>query len=81
VSTRFLLWLREGADESVLVLGMDTKKEEERKKKDKKKKKAEEKKAREKADDPKAGADVGKIVNLMAGDANRVRSVFWLLYF
>lgn len=25
-----------------------------------------------KADDPKAGADVGKIVNLMAGDANRV---------
>ena len=29
-----------------------------------------------KADDPKAGADVGKIVNLMAGDANRVRSIF-----
>jgi hypothetical protein len=28
----------------------------------------------EKADDPKAGADVGKIVNLMAGDANRVIS-------
>lgn len=26
-----------------------------------------------KADDPKAGADVGKIVNLMAGDASRVR--------
>ena len=26
----------------------------------------------EKADDPRAGADVGKIVNLMAGDANRV---------
>lgn len=26
-----------------------------------------------KADDPKAGADIGKIVNLMAGDANRVR--------
>ena len=25
-----------------------------------------------KADDPKAGADVGKIVNLMAGDANKV---------
>lgn len=25
-----------------------------------------------KADDPKAGADIGKIVNLMAGDANRV---------
>jgi hypothetical protein len=32
-------------------------------------------KAKEQAktkDDPKAGADVGKIVNLMAGDANRV---------
>lgn len=29
-----------------------------------------------KADDPKAGADVGKIVNLMAGDANRVRCRF-----
>ena len=28
-----------------------------------------------KADDPKAGADIGKIVNLMAGDANRVRSL------
>ncbi len=26
----------------------------------------------EKGDDPKAGADVGKIVNLMAGDANKV---------
>jgi hypothetical protein len=26
----------------------------------------------DKADDSKAGADVGKIVNLMAGDANRV---------
>jgi hypothetical protein len=25
------------------------------------------------ADDPRAGADVGKIVNLMAGDANRAR--------
>lgn len=34
-------------------------------------KKAEKEKA-EKADDPKAGADVGKIVNLMSGDANRV---------
>ncbi len=31
-----------------------------------------------KADDPKAGADVGKIVNLMAGDANRVRSPYTL---
>jgi len=27
-------------------------------------------------DDPKAGADVGKIVNLMAVDANRVRIPF-----
>jgi len=35
-------------------------------------KRAEKEKAA-KADDPKAGADVGKIVNLMAGDANRVR--------
>ena len=26
------------------------------------------------ADDPKAGADIGKIVNLMAGDASRVAS-------
>jgi len=32
----------------------------------------EEKDKAAKADDPKAGADVGKIVNLMAGDANRV---------
>lgn len=36
-------------------------------------KKKEEKAKAEKADDPKAGADVGKIVNLMANDANRVR--------
>ena len=34
---------------------------------------AKEKKEKATADDPKAGADVGKIVNLMAGDANRVR--------
>jgi hypothetical protein len=27
-----------------------------------------------KANDPKAGADVGKIVNLIAGDCNRVRN-------
>ena len=39
------------------------------KKKDKKKI---EKEKEAKSDDPKAGADVGKIVNLMAGDANRV---------
>jgi hypothetical protein len=31
-----------------------------------------EKEKEEKADDAKAGADVGKIVNLMAGDANKV---------
>ena len=38
-----------------------------------------------KADDPKAGADVGKIVNLIAGDCNRVRSIIYfsriLFYF
>lgn len=34
--------------------------------------KKEDKEKAAKADDPKAGADVGKIVNLMAGDANRV---------
>jgi hypothetical protein len=31
--------------------------------------------AEAKADDPKAGADIGKIVNLMAGDANSVASM------
>ena len=36
-------------------------------------KKKEDKEKAAKADDPKAGADTGKIVNLMAGDANRVR--------
>ncbi len=34
----------------------------------------------EKGDDPKAGADVGKIVNLMAGDANKVSSGFSFSY-
>lgn len=38
-------------------------------------KKKEDKEKADKADDPKAGADVGKIVNLMAGDANRVRFI------
>lgn len=33
------------------------------------------------ADDPKAGADVGKIVNLMAGDANRVAMTSSSMYF
>ena len=37
-------------------------------------KKEEEDKAA-KADDPKAGAGVGKIVNLIAGDSNRVRNI------
>ncbi|KZT05166.1 multidrug resistance-associated ABC transporter [Laetiporus sulphureus 93-53] len=32
-------------------------------------------KADAKADDPKAGADIGKIVNLMAGDANKISNV------
>jgi hypothetical protein len=43
--------------------------------KSKAKKKAEKEKAA-KADDPQAGADVGKIVNLMAVDANRVRITY-----
>ena len=43
-----------------------------RKRKEEKERKKEAKREKEKADDPKAGADVGKIVNLMAGDANRV---------
>ncbi|KAI0945816.1 hypothetical protein AcV7_009953 [Taiwanofungus camphoratus] len=34
-----------------------------------------------KADDPKAGADVGKIVNLMAGDANKISQVVSGSYF
>ena len=46
--------------------------------KTKAKKKREKEKAA-KADDSKAGADIGKIVNLMAGDANRV-SKFSFLY-
>jgi hypothetical protein len=37
--------------------------------------------AEAKADDPKAGADVGKIVNLMAGDANRVAMTSSAMYF
>ncbi|EDR03156.1 multidrug resistance-associated ABC transporter [Laccaria bicolor S238N-H82] len=53
-----------------------------RKRKTKAEKKQEKEKAA-KADDPKAGADVGKIVNLMAGDANRISqtvSGFYFLY-
>ena len=41
-------------------------------------KKSEEKDKAAKADDPKAGADVGKIVNLIAGDCNRVRNIICL---
>lgn len=39
---------------------------------DKKKDKNDKKHKDAKADDPKSGAGVGKIVNLMAGDANKV---------
>ncbi|KAJ8489168.1 hypothetical protein ONZ45_g13681 [Pleurotus djamor] len=38
-------------------------------------------KTKAKSDDPKAGADVGKIVNLMAGDANRVSMTVSAMYF
>ncbi|KAH9943429.1 multidrug resistance-associated ABC transporter [Epithele typhae] len=38
-------------------------------------------KADPKADEPKAGADVGKIVNLMAGDANRIAMTVSAMYF
>lgn len=34
-----------------------------------------------KADEPKAGADIGKIVNLMSGDANRISNVVSGVYF
>ena len=37
--------------------------------------------AEAKANDPKAGADVGKIVNLMAGDANRIAMTASAMYF
>ena len=37
--------------------------------------KKEEKDKAAKADDPRAGADIGKIVNLIAGDSNRVRNI------
>ena len=39
--------------------------------------KKEEKDKAAKADDPKAGADVGKIVNLIHGDCNRVRNIIY----
>ena len=37
--------------------------------------------AEAKEDDPKAGADIGKIVNLMAGDASRVAMMSSTMYF
>lgn len=43
--------------------------------------KEERKKAEDKRDESKAGADVGKIVNLMAGDANRVGFYFIFVCF
>ncbi|KAF9007200.1 hypothetical protein BDQ17DRAFT_1351594 [Cyathus striatus] len=63
---------REEAEES--AKGKKSKKES---KKDKKERKEKE----EKRDDPKAGADVGKIVNLMAGDANRISNMVSGAYF
>ncbi|KAJ7104581.1 hypothetical protein C8R43DRAFT_1047311 [Mycena crocata] len=48
---------------------------------EKKKKAKADKKSAEKADDPKAGAQTGKIVNLMAGDANRIAMQTSSLYF
>ncbi|KIM37758.1 hypothetical protein M413DRAFT_448273 [Hebeloma cylindrosporum] len=65
-----------GKAESV-ANGVETK---ESKRKSKAKKKADKEKAA-KADDPQAGADVGKIVNLMAGDANRISQMISGLYF
>ncbi|KAF8220884.1 multidrug resistance-associated ABC transporter [Tricholoma matsutake] len=57
--------------------GASVKKEE----KERKERKKEAKKAKEQADDPKAGADVGKIVNLMAGDANKISQMVSGVYF
>ncbi|KZT21758.1 multidrug resistance-associated ABC transporter [Neolentinus lepideus HHB14362 ss-1] len=47
----------------------------------KEKSKEEKKKDKAKEDDPKAGADTGKIVNLMAGDSNRVAMLISGMYF
>ncbi|KAF5378578.1 hypothetical protein D9615_007121 [Tricholomella constricta] len=46
-----------------------------------KERKRAEKERKDKADEPKAGADVGKIVNLMAGDANRISQTVSASYF
>jgi hypothetical protein len=37
--------------------------------------------AKAKEDDPRPGADIGKIVNLMAGDANRIAMMSSTMYF
>ena len=50
-------------------------KQEKEKGKEKKKDGKKGKKKEDKGDEPKAGADIGKIVNLMAGDANRIAMV------
>ncbi|KAF8989421.1 multidrug resistance-associated ABC transporter [Cyathus striatus] len=62
--------------------------EEERKRKeaamaptDKKSKDKKEKEDKEKSNDPKAGADIGKIVNLMAGDATMICDTMTGLFF
>ncbi|TFK50633.1 P-loop containing nucleoside triphosphate hydrolase protein, partial [Heliocybe sulcata] len=47
----------------------------------KEKSKEDKKKDKAKEDDPKAGADTGKIVNLMAGDSNRVAMLISGMYF
>ncbi|KAF8232530.1 hypothetical protein L208DRAFT_1271486 [Tricholoma matsutake] len=59
-------------------VGAKEKKKEEKERKESKK---EEQKAREKADDPKVGADVEKIVNLMTGDTNKISQMVSGLYF
>ena len=46
-----------------------------------KKDKKTDKKMEDAKDDPRAGADVGKIVNLMSGDANRVCMLIGGMYF
>jgi hypothetical protein len=56
--------------------GITNKDGEEAASKDQKKPEDEKEKAA-KANDPKAGADVGKIVNLIAGDCNRVRNIVY----
>lgn len=46
-----------------------------------KKSKGASKKPDPKADDPKAGADIGKIVNMMSGDASRISMIVATIYF